>query len=506
MDSLHWTRKAGGKHALIFVHGYLGSQLESWGDMPSLLQSDPEWAKWDIAFFGYDTFVLPRFKRKVSYDERIRAFISRLQELQDPPNSYEAIGLVGHSFGGLLILGALHRMANAARLDPAIAQVVTSVRLAVLYGTPVQGSDRITAWIAIRHPELWQMYRLEPERQQIVQWLADRVERPLLVLPCGPVDAAILMSVVYSPSDLWVGPREARGLAPGDLAKSIDVSHTAICKPTSHSDVRYRVLCTTRARAEHVSPSLVRQLVHARAEIRELVLKVQADTMTLDVRPGVPDPIAAVFEALAEAPVWSDSEHHYTRVTHAIHVAKDGTYYRRSLREGFRVAPGKTEHLEMDVAGGVPVTPDIWSTWTACRGQDGTQLPIEVIDAPGDYRKILRAALPAPIPQTGRFSVEFAWSWPSTTAQAIGFVGVKFRGLAHGVDRVEISLEFERSPWDVRFFKSAGRTVTEEQPAVEMRTPRDGVVAASYSMTISAPREEQWIMAWFAGTGSGRPE
>jgi hypothetical protein len=46
----------GGRSLAIFVHGFLGDQLTTWGRLPeSTFKALPCWVNWDFLFLGYPT-------------------------------------------------------------------------------------------------------------------------------------------------------------------------------------------------------------------------------------------------------------------------------------------------------------------------------------------------------------------------------------------------------------------------------------------------------------------
>src|SRR5262249_54155407 len=51
-----WLRKDKGRRDLVvFVHGFLSSIDSAWGDFPTLVKDDPEFASFNVFLFGYPT-------------------------------------------------------------------------------------------------------------------------------------------------------------------------------------------------------------------------------------------------------------------------------------------------------------------------------------------------------------------------------------------------------------------------------------------------------------------
>ena len=120
----------------VFVHGFRGNYLSTWGSIPELLRdhadSDPILAPWDYLFLGYST-------RAIATYLDISALICttwRRAAAGDPPHraSYQKLALFGHSLGTLGIRQAL--CASSAHGGPLLGALHT----VTLFGTPLNGS------------------------------------------------------------------------------------------------------------------------------------------------------------------------------------------------------------------------------------------------------------------------------------------------------------------------------------------------------------------------------
>ncbi|MER8852869.1 hypothetical protein NKH94_14855 [Mesorhizobium australicum] len=105
-----WARKPA-KTCVIYVHGYGGHAVKTWGDFPDLAMERPEFQQVDLVFLGYESRSRPavynvgvlyqavcllaeeasKVTRRVGGPERANDF------------AYESIILVGHSLGGALV-------------------------------------------------------------------------------------------------------------------------------------------------------------------------------------------------------------------------------------------------------------------------------------------------------------------------------------------------------------------------------------------------------------------
>jgi hypothetical protein len=120
----------------MFIHGFRGNYLASWGKIPELLTNraddDPDLAAWDFMFLGYSTGDLK------SYLD-IAALICtawRRAAAGDPPHrgKYTRLALFGHSLGTLGIRQAL--CATATQGGP----LLDALHSVTLFGTPLNGS------------------------------------------------------------------------------------------------------------------------------------------------------------------------------------------------------------------------------------------------------------------------------------------------------------------------------------------------------------------------------
>ena len=98
------------KDVIIFIHGFIGSYVDTWGK-PSVLLDDPRFNRnYDFVFYGFKTALfgdVPAFDDEANKLDRV---LSRLEE------NYRTITIVTHSKGGLL---AMRVLLNRAKDFPA---------------------------------------------------------------------------------------------------------------------------------------------------------------------------------------------------------------------------------------------------------------------------------------------------------------------------------------------------------------------------------------------------
>jgi hypothetical protein len=143
----------------IFVHGFLGGYLSTWGRIPDFLraraETDPVLMDWDFLFLGYSTHDIGTYLDIASLIWTKWAQASS----GEPPfaHGYHRFALFGHSLGTLGI-----RQALCASLVHG-PQFIDSLRSVTLFGTPLNGS-RLAHMAAI-------FYRigeaLKPENPQL---------------------------------------------------------------------------------------------------------------------------------------------------------------------------------------------------------------------------------------------------------------------------------------------------------------------------------------------------
>ena len=97
------------KDVIVFVHGFIGDYVNTWGK-PKVLLDDPRFNRnYDFVFYGFKTAL---YGDVPAFDEEAAKLDSLLTRLQD---NYKSITLVTHSKGGLL---AMRTLLNRAKEFP----------------------------------------------------------------------------------------------------------------------------------------------------------------------------------------------------------------------------------------------------------------------------------------------------------------------------------------------------------------------------------------------------
>ncbi|WP_201838798.1 hypothetical protein [Microvirga zambiensis] len=120
----------------IFVHGFRGGYLSTWGRLPDCLRdfsdNHPVFGSWDYLFIGYQTSSIASFLRIA---ELIATQWQRAAE-GEPPflQRYAKLALFGHSLGTL----GVRQLLCATSKQP--SGLISALHSVVLFGSPLNGS------------------------------------------------------------------------------------------------------------------------------------------------------------------------------------------------------------------------------------------------------------------------------------------------------------------------------------------------------------------------------
>ena len=158
----------------IFVHGFIGAYLGTWGALPELLAANADagtpFDTWDYLFIGYDTANTETYLDIASliytkWDEASSGMLPLGRR-------YTSLALFGHSLGTLgirqlLCAWSLHRN-----------ELLEAIHSVTLFGTPLNGSGR-AKWATWRYKIA---QALEPGNAQLVMlrtWLKSARKKAL---------------------------------------------------------------------------------------------------------------------------------------------------------------------------------------------------------------------------------------------------------------------------------------------------------------------------------------
>ena len=229
---------------VVFIHGFGGHNIKSWGKFPELLSSDPDLPKLDIFLWGYRTggLIRPLVNDIETIGDQL---ISDLTQRMRPDN---ALHLVGHSLGGLIILkGIVSEMVCSRAQDPP----VSSISFISLFAVPVSGSG-VLGMVKHMLGKLWfvgslinkQIRSLSSKSyiDSLYRDVCTRIDKPSNQ---GSGARTIPIRMIMGNRDMAVDAsdrRRASARFQSTTPLSYDFNHSNIKEPTDHHDERYQAL------------------------------------------------------------------------------------------------------------------------------------------------------------------------------------------------------------------------------------------------------------------------
>lgn len=189
--------------AIVFVHGFTGDAVSTWGAIPELLSQDPALAGWDLYGFGYQTQRRIDILHLWSSDARLEEISTELVALPEL-RRYRRLAFVAHSMGGLVVQRALVT-------SPDLLNRASHV---IFFGTPSAGLGKAAAFAFLKQ----QINEMNASGEFIAQlrkdWTAlDLSNNPpfSLLTVAGEID-----QFVPPASSLYPFPENVRAVIPGN--------------------------------------------------------------------------------------------------------------------------------------------------------------------------------------------------------------------------------------------------------------------------------------------------
>ncbi len=106
---LHIIKNNKAKSATIFVHGFIGDPIATWGKFPTLIKQEFLLENWDLYTFGYSTSLYPDIRGIWSADAALTELSMLFNTEMDtaPLKNYKELVLIAHSMGGLITQRAI---------------------------------------------------------------------------------------------------------------------------------------------------------------------------------------------------------------------------------------------------------------------------------------------------------------------------------------------------------------------------------------------------------------
>lgn len=219
------NRNVGGRAAVLFVHGFQGDAVATWTSFVAHLLSDRRLSDWDVYGAGYPTNLsidLPIWTSDPEIQLCAAGLATKLKLA--PLDRYEAVALVGHSMGGLVIQRAI---LDSEELRHRLTHVV-------LYGTPSAGLLKAAVGRHIKPQTRDMMVGSEFITRLRTDWQERIGVRPpfSFTVVAGETDAFVPASSSIAPF-----PLSQQAVVPGN--------HLEIVRPDSIEHLSYKLLYKT---------------------------------------------------------------------------------------------------------------------------------------------------------------------------------------------------------------------------------------------------------------------
>ncbi len=224
--SLIEIKKSDNGAAIVFVHGFNGDPIETWGCFPQFLENDPAFGGWDIYSHGYNTSILPDINEIWSANPSIQLLADHFRTTVTGrlASKYSQVAIVAHSMGGLVTQRAVLDMV-------AQGQDVNLIHSVTLFGTPSGGMDKARIAKQLNN----QVADMRSDSDFIKQLRSDWTD----AFPDGPPFGFL---AVAGDLDQFVTPRSSQGPFEDKYKKAVSGNHIDMVKPTPENLDAYHVV------------------------------------------------------------------------------------------------------------------------------------------------------------------------------------------------------------------------------------------------------------------------
>ncbi len=284
--ALFKSKTKANKNLVVFVHGFTGNYLSTWGELPDLLTGDPRLLHFDFLFWGYSSnYIFPKedflidnirqlftqFLSGHKTNQHIEVVAQGLQTELKYLEGYDNITLIGHSLGGLVIRSFIIQNLKESKIEN--LERIKKINQIILFGTPNEG-------LKIANNKLLgavnnQIFDIGSYNEFINSLREEWIE---LIFKNKELGFSTLM--VAGEDDYFVPFervtkyfRDSRELTKGD--------HLTMVKPTSTNDTSYKIIANNLLKISQKSYLELQDTQPAHissnhsAQLKELVQKIQ---------------------------------------------------------------------------------------------------------------------------------------------------------------------------------------------------------------------------------------
>lgn len=222
--SLQRIRVGGSKAAILFIHGFSGRSDDTWKSMIDLIQRDQRLRSWDIYSLGYPSSLLSiDIPRVWSADPGLDTLALSLETSLaiSPASNYQALAIVAHSMGGLIVQRAICN-------NRELAAKVTHLGL---FGVPSNGLAKALFFAPIKRQLRDMASGSAFIRALRRDWLSTFGEAP-----------PFRMMVVAGNRDEFVNGASSLEPFPGLIRRVVPGNHIEMINPSSSKDEAYSLL------------------------------------------------------------------------------------------------------------------------------------------------------------------------------------------------------------------------------------------------------------------------
>jgi len=222
------------KDVALFIHGF-GSSAECWDALLPLLRADKEIPeRYELQCWSYPTKVI-----ELNPLDRIPSLAELggylVDHLRSPELRDRNLTLIGHSQGGLVILGCFDSLLRQGK-----AEELRNVRQAILMATPCEGSTTISflrkvVALFIKNPQEETLRVLNPEIAAVRSEIRERI---VGATADTPDTWRIPIHAFCGLQDDIVPEASARGVF--DSVRSVPGGHSSILQPKDTDDDRFK--------------------------------------------------------------------------------------------------------------------------------------------------------------------------------------------------------------------------------------------------------------------------